>query len=116
MFGKTLEFLFRVVGSVLAIVGGVCGIIAGAQYLFVGDIAAAFKLSKATNMETIGLIAIFFGVVGIVSGVFASKIAKGFGFTALIVGVAGFVLCSHVWIIAGIFLILGGILILKSVY
>ena len=56
-----------------------------------------------------------FGVIGIVSGVFASKNTKAFGFTALIIGIMGFIR-SHVWAIAGVFLILGGILILKNIY
>ena len=116
MFGKTLKFLFKTVGSVLAIVGGACGIVTGAQYLFVGDITAIFKLSKAVEIRITGLVAILFGVVGIISGVFVSKNTKAFGFTALIIGITGFFLCSHVWTIAGIFLILSGILILKSIY
>ena len=68
------------------------------------------------EMRITGLVAILFGVIGIVSGVFASKNTKAFGFTALIIGIMGFLLCSHVWTIAGVFLILGGILILKSIY
>ena len=46
MFGKTLNFLFRIVGSVLAIIGGACGIVEEHGIYFLGILLLFLNYQK----------------------------------------------------------------------
>ncbi len=98
----------------LGIVGGLFGILTGIFAMFVGGLGGAFGAEGAETVTLLGFGAVLFGIMGIVGGALVTHNQKAGGAMMLISGILGFVTTSLFWIVAGLILIAGGILALRS--
>ncbi|MDI9617245.1 MAG: DUF4064 domain-containing protein [Methanothrix sp.] len=98
----------------LGIVGGLFGILTGIIVMFIGGIGGAVGAEGAETVTVLGFGAILFGITGIVGGALVTHNHRAGGALMLLSGILGFVTTSAFWIIAGLILIAGGILALRS--
>ncbi len=61
-----------------------------------------------------GIAAVFFGIIGIIGGAIVSKNNKIGGIRMVLSGILGFIAISLFWIIPGVLLVIGGVLVLKN--
>lgn len=98
----------------LGIVGGLFGILTGIIVMFIGGIGGAVGAEGAETVTVLGFGAILFGIIGIVGGALVTHNHRAGGALMLLSGILGFVTTSAFWIIAGLILIAGGIMALRS--
>jgi len=104
----------RTAEIILGVVGGIFGILSGIFALIVGGLGSAFDVSDADLIIYLGFGAILLGVLGIIGGAIVNKNNKMAGGLMLASGILGFIAVSAFWTIAGILLIVGGILALRT--
>jgi len=95
---------------VLAIVGGVFGILAGLFAMFVGGVGSALEVDDAGLAGGLGIAAVALAVLGIVGGAIARSRQVASTVLTGIAGVLGFVAVSAFWLLSGPLLIIAAIL------
>jgi hypothetical protein len=104
----------RTAEMILGVLGGIFGIFSGIFAVFVGGMGGAFGASGASTITGLGMSAIILGIIGIVGGAIVNKNINAAKYLMLFSGIVGFIAISAFWIIAGIMLIVGGILALRK--
>lgn len=104
----------RTAEMILGVIGGIFGIIAGVFAITVGGLGSAFGVSDAGLVAILGFGAILLGLLGLVGGAIVNKNNKVAGGLMLSTGILGFIAISAFWILAGILLIIGGILAIRT--
>ncbi len=99
---------------VLGVSGGIFGILTGIFVVVVGGMGSVFGIMDAELVITLGFAAVLFGVVGIIGGAIVNKNNKIGGSIMVLSGILGFIAVSLFWIVAGVLLVLGGDLALKT--
>jgi hypothetical protein len=100
----------RTAALVLGIVGGVFGILAGLLAMLVGGIGSAFDAEGSGMVAGLGFAAIMLGVLGIIGGALANRRPGASAILQGAAGTLGFVAISLFWTIAGVLLIVGGVI------
>lgn len=98
--------------KILGIIGGIFGILSAIFALTVGGIGGAFGAPGAGLIGSLGFAALLISIVGLVGGAISDEHQKAGGIMMLVCGVCGFVAISAFWTIAGLLLVVGGILAL----
>jgi hypothetical protein len=95
--------------SILGVVGGIIGILAGALAFYMATLGPNGMIA-----ESLGVIAAFMGILGFIGGVIVGSFKYPGGVLMLIAGIAGFFAISLIWLVPGTLLIIGGILTFKK--
>lgn len=107
--GKEVR-ISRIAETILGVLGGVFGLGGALFALTVGGLGGAFGMEEASEVTSLGFLAIFFSILGIVGGATASRNSKVAGILMLVAGIGGLVAISLGYIVAAPLLIVGGIL------
>ncbi|MBS4007490.1 MAG: DUF4064 domain-containing protein [Clostridium sp.] len=99
----------RIAALILGILGGIIGMGGGFFAALFGGLGQAFQAEGATMVTGLGLAAIPAGILGLVGGALAIARPKLAGLLMLISAVVGVILVSAAYIVASIFLVIGGI-------
>jgi len=94
---------------ILGIVGGIAGMCGAAFALFVGGVDAAFSASGTSSVVSLGVIAIFFSLLGLIGGGLALSKPKVAGVMMLISAIGGVISISWGYAVALPILLAGGI-------
>lgn len=100
----------KVAAMILGIIGGLAGIGGAIFALFVGGIGGAFGANGAGTVVTLGYASIPFSILGIVGGAMSMTKPKAGAIMMIISAVGGVIAISMAYIIAGLLLLVGGIL------
>lgn len=100
----------RVAELVLAIIGGVLGIIVSILVMIGGSFLAGIWAEAGEAVAGVGLFALIASAVGIAGGIITAKNGIIGGILMLIGAVAGFVFLSWIYIISAVLLLIGGLL------
>lgn len=100
---RTAEF-------VLALIGGICGIISGIFALMIGGLGSALQASGSETVSGLGWAAIVVSIIAIVFCVLLRNPSrtKLSGIILIICGIAGFICVSMFYILPGILIIISG--------
>lgn len=99
---------------ILGILGGISGMLSGIFAVTVGGLGGAFGMKGASDVIGLGFAAVLLGIIGIIGGAIANRNIKWSRSLMLFSGVLGFIAISAFWIIAGLLLIIGGLLALRK--
>jgi hypothetical protein len=104
----------RIAALVLGIVGGILGIFGGLAASAVGTLGIALEAEGSGMLMGLGAVALLVSIFAIVAGALALKYPKFSGWSMIASAVVGFIAVSGGYLIAGILLLIGGILALLS--
>lgn len=102
----------RVTSLILGIIGGIAGFSGAVFALFFGGVDAAFSASGTSSIVGLGIVAIFFSLIGLVGGALALNRPKIAGIMMLIAAIGGLISISWGYVVAFPVLLIGGILAL----
>ena len=98
--------------KILGIIGGIFGILSAILALMVGGLGGALGASGAGSVVGLGFAALLISIVGLVGGAISNEHLKAGGIIMLVCGIGGFIAISAFYIVAGLLLIIGGIIAL----
>lgn len=99
---------------ILGIIGGLSGILGALFALLIGGIGTAFRAEGVSNIVNLAWVAMLLSIVGLISGAAVSRNPEVAGVLMVVCGVGGVLAISFGYVIAGPFLIIGGILALAK--
>lgn len=102
----------RIAGMILGILGGLFGIGGALIVMTAGGVGSAFAARGASHAVVLGLIALAFGILGVVAGAVTLRRPLWAGILMIISAIGGIIAISGGFIIAGILLLAGGIMAL----
>ncbi|QVV19504.1 hypothetical protein Sneaky_31 [Paenibacillus phage Sneaky] len=92
----------------MGLTGGIFGIISGIIVIFVGGVGHAIGASGAQYVGSLGFLAIFLSILGIVGAALSNAKPKLAGTFMVIAGIGGFISVSMAYILSAVLLIIGG--------
>ncbi len=99
---------------ILGLMGGIFGFFGGIFALGVGGIGEAFNLNDAGTLTALGIVAILFSIVAIISSVLVKTKPKLGGWIMLFSGIIILFAISLFGLLPSVLLIIGGIIGLNS--
>jgi hypothetical protein len=112
---------------ILGVIGGIFGVLFGIFAVIIGEIAkvisggiggrilgvilSGFGASNTPMASSLGSIAVILGIFGIVGGAVVDKNKNVAGGLMLACSIIGFIALSMFWIVPGLLLLIGGLLI-----